>query len=265
MLIAGILFLALCVLLLWFRRRKQNELLEIKSTPTARIGDLVRDCSEIREELGTSGGFLREVELSGTIQSSQLLNAPITGTPCCYYRTSVVREYEELVEVPDTDGAVRRETKRGSETVSSNAKTIPFQVMDASGSIRVNPSDATIEAVKTCDEFRVSGNRDTDIGFGAFRLSLTNLSQNPGRKTIGYRFQEWALPVETTVFIHGVAHDKDGDLQISLTGEEKGKFFISYKSEEDVIRDLGSTIRLLLIGVIACSILGFGLIIASVF
>ncbi|NOY06808.1 MAG: hypothetical protein GXO82_09295, partial [Chlorobi bacterium] len=169
------------------------------------------------------------------------------------------------IEVTDSNGTKRHEIQRGSEVVSSNTNMIPFQVMDASGGITVDPHHATIEAVKTCDEFKPYEDQNSEIGFGAFRLSANSLNPSPGRKTIGYRFQEWALPVATTVFIHGVAHDKNGDLTIGLTGEGKGSFLISSKSEDEVIRGLLGRMKLLLIGATLSGILGLGLIIATVF
>ncbi len=265
MLLAGILLLFVCGALLWLRGRRRAELLEIKATPTIPIGSLVRDCAEIREELDTSGGFLREVEIAGKIQCPTPLNAEITGTPCCYYRTSVVREYEETVETPSSEGATGRKIQRGSEEVSSNTRMIPFQVTDASGSIPVDPHHAAIDAEKICDEFRSYEDQATDIGFGAFRLAQKSQSYSPDRKTIGYRFQEWALPVATTVFIHGVVHDRNGDLTMSLTGEEKGKFLISSKSEDEVIHGLNRAIKLLLVSAILAGILGLGLIVAAAF
>jgi len=96
---------------LWLRRRR------IEDTPTSKVRSL----------------SLGRVELAGRARGRSPLRAPITGTPCVFFRFQVEEEQ-------------RRGKHRGWRRVASGAsEAIPFELEDETGRILVDPRGAQLE------------------------------------------------------------------------------------------------------------------------
>jgi E3 Ubiquitin ligase len=258
MAIFGGILIVLGIILGFVWRHYQNKLRGMRlarGTTVAELADLVK---QVSEEMG--GGSLRQyVKLRGQIRCDQPLMSELKQLPCVHYSMRVVREYEEQVTERDSEGKTRRETRRGSETITSNSQSVPFWLADRSGEIRVEPEGATIETVQVLDEFRTASDtgNSTRLSFGGFSLDVGALTGS-GRRTLGYRYVESILPSDRQIFVVATASDAHQDLMLHQPTEPGRAFIISLKPEEVLIRSTQQAITYSLAGMIAS--LGIGVI-----
>jgi hypothetical protein len=71
------------------------------------------------------------------------------------------------------------------------------------------------------------------IRFGRFSLSLGTMLER--RRTLGYRYQEWIVPINRQVYVLGQATDSRGELCLERPTEGGKPFIISLKSEEQLV------------------------------
>ncbi len=255
MLIAGIVLVVVAVVLFFVRRSQQARLLDVRFTQTSTAKDLMELAKSVQEGVGHAGGVRQQVELKGTIQSETELVSEIAKLPCVYYRADVTREYEETyTETNPQTKQIERKTRRLSEVVSSNSRMVNFYVQDATGKVLVNPNGAELGRETVVDRFETqrSGGPGS-IDFEGFHFTLPDSSGRGG--TLGYRFHEEILPVGRPVYILGEASDASGQLIVQKPAE-KGRFIISLKSEEELVRAASAAVQWTLYGAILCGIAG---------
>ncbi|MCL5046058.1 MAG: E3 ubiquitin ligase family protein, partial [Actinobacteria bacterium] len=225
--------------------------------------ELSKALEYVAERLGERGSFKQTTEVKGIVKCDSPLHSEIAREPCVYYSMTVTREYEESYWETNsqTKQQVRR-TRRGSETVSNNSQRIPFYVEDATGSTRVNPEGAEIGPIQVVDKFESS--TGGVITLGGFSIDVGSLvgQMLSDARTLGYRFRESILPLGRQIYILGEAADSSGTLQIQKPSG-KGKFIISLKSEEELIKSTKSAIQWLLVGSIVSGVAGVGLSLAG--
>lgn len=215
MLVAGIILLVLTLIFAIVhvvQRRKIGHLLTAKQST---IGELANTARAVAGELG-SGGFEEMAALTGTVRCDTPLVAPLSGRPCLYYRMSVKRRYEEDVERRDSNGNITRSVNRGSETMSTQSEGAAFELVDASGSLRVDVDGIDWNAqIETVDRFEPQ--RDgLNIGFG--RFSMTVSSPMGHRRTLGYEYEEHIVPVDGQYTVVGRVSDRTGALAVGRGG-----------------------------------------------
>jgi hypothetical protein len=133
-------------------------------------------------------------------------------------------------------------------------------VKDDTGEIKVNPEGAEFVAEKVYSNFQPGDISGGSISIGSFRLSLSGLNLGSGRRTLGYNYEEIAIPVDSDLYILGEAADAGGLLQIRKPTEKGKKFMISTKSEEELQRSIQGGMTATLIGSIVCAVGGIALI-----
>jgi len=199
---------------------------------------------------GMSPGTL--VEVKGTLRCESPLKSEMAGQTCAYYRSQVIREYEETER--DADGDL--ETRRRSEVVASNERFAPFAVEDASGLVGVRGEGAEVDALEVVNRFE----RGTG-GAGSITLGGLTVNLGGGERTVGYRYVESVLPIDSPAYVLGAVQ---ADRQVGPPGEEgeQGRFLISYRSEEQLEKKLKRDA--LWQGLIAVGLFLFGLIFLAV-
>lgn len=245
----------------YFKQKKKLEAISgVETSTTAALRDLWQGVSG---EIGV-GSFEEPAEVKGTVECSQPLESEIAKQSCVYYSMLVQRKWEEEYYETDSDGNRQRKTRQGSDTVSSNTRSVRFQVRDETGTVTVNPNDAKIDAEKVVDRFEpessVSGGT---ISFGNFSFSLGGVGGAGGRRTLGYQFTERLVPLNRRVYVLGAASDSSGELMIQKP-REKGQFLISLKSEEELLKSSKSGMTWSLVGAVACFVIGLGCIVLDV-
>lgn len=229
MLVAGIVLLVLTLIFAIVhivQRRKIGHLLTAKQTT---IGELANTANAVAGELG-GGGFEEMSALMGTVQCPEPLVAPLSGRPCLYYSMSVKRRYEEDYEREDSEGNRRMETRRGTETMSTQSEGTAFALVDASGTLPVHADGIDWSAqIETVDRFEPQQG-GLNIGFGRFSMTVTA----PGgrRRTLGYEYEEHIVPVDGQFTVVGLVSDKSGALAIGRGGP---LFTLTRKTRDELI------------------------------
>jgi len=260
MLYAGIILIVLGVVLFFVRRSQQARLLDIRFVQTTTAKDLMELAKSVQEGVGRAGGFRQQVELKGVIQSETELLSEIAKLPCVYYRAEITREYEEVYSEtnPETK-QVERKTRRSSEVISSNSRMANFYLQDSTGKVLVNPKGADLGKETVVDRFEANRSGGSgSIDFGNFHFSLSGISGGGG--TLGYRFHEEILPVGRSVYVLGEASDNSGQLIVQKPAE-KGRYIISLKSEEELVKSASSSVQWTLYGAILCGVAGVVLVV----
>jgi hypothetical protein len=230
MLIAGIVCLVLAAIaggIAWWQHRTHKELLAVEGST---CGDLRQLADAVSVEAGP-GLFRQRCELSGTAQPAHVgtVQAPQTKRECVWYQSKVTHEYWDYDWV-ERDGRRTRERHRKSETLTDNRSDAPFAVEDGTGQAIVHPDQADIhEPSQVFDQFEEKSTRSAGL------LELIGQSFLGNDETIGYRREEWIIPVGTKLFVQGEVTEEDGKLL--LRKPEKGRFQISTKSEQELIKE----------------------------
>ena len=146
----------------------------------------------------------------------------------------MTREYEETYTERDSEGRSQTRTRRGSESVSSNERGTPFQLRDATGTITIDQAGATLEGDKLASRFEQGGSKPgMAIKFGGLSLSFDMAG---GRRTLGYKMEEYAITVGKRLYVLGEARDDGGQLRVTKPTEKGKRFLITVKSEEDMVK-----------------------------
>jgi hypothetical protein len=264
MTIVGIVLLGICVVLLLLRRSQQSKLSEILATETSTAQQLTESARYVAERMGEAGSFNKVTEVKGVIRCDSPLTSEAAGQPCVYYDMNVSREYEETYWETDSQSKQQvSKTRSGSETVASNSQRIAFWVEDATGQVLVDPTGAEIDGVRVVDRFEHGESMGALVQLGINLSAL--LPATSGRRTTGYRTRESILPLDRPVFVLGEAVDSAGKLVVQKPRERGKKFFISLKSEEELIRSTGATVRWMLAGAVGSGVLGLVLMAVGLF
>jgi hypothetical protein len=263
-LIIGIILIAVGVLLIFLRSKKQNALLEIKSTQTSTAKELQEMCASINQELGSSGGFRQLAEVKGMIKCDSPLTGELSKQPCVYYDMKVEERYEETYYEKDSQGNQTRKTRTSNTTVSSNSQRVNFFVEDETGRVQVNPNSADMDPIQVVSKYEPHTSNRTSVTFGGFSFNVS-AGTNSDRKILGYEFTEKIIPLERKVYVLGEATDSSGELMIQQPKEKGKPYIITLKSEEELTKSTESAIKGFMIGAIACWVLGTAAIVFGIF
>jgi hypothetical protein len=242
---------------------KKKKLDALQSTESASVKFLQTLAADMGESVG-AGSFTYKATTKGKVVCDDPLTSELGQTACVHYDAKVERRYEETYYEQNSQGERERRTRTGSETVSGNKRSAPFYLDDGDGKIKVNPEGAEIVCEKVVSRYEPAQSMSgSSFRLGAFRLDLSTPFSSGDRKTLGYNFEEKAIPVGAEVFVLGEVTDRHGELCIQRPTEKKDKFIISTKGQEALVRGLESEIKGMTIGGIACGVIGVILIIVG--
>lgn len=246
--VLGILSLVGGGMLFWVHRAQRQRAKSLQSARSVTVAELQHLASEIASEIG--GGNWRDyVKLNGVIRCDQPLISELRQEPCVHYQMSVTREYEETVTQRDSQGNTGQTTNRGSETVSSNKRSVPFYLEDSTGRIDVNPEGAQIATIKTLEDFRPEAAGGM-IAYGGFSLVLGD-PPSGRRRTLGYRYREAVLPIGQRAVVVGMMSDHGGHLTVQKPTHLENKFIISLKDEEALAKEADISAKQAFYGMVA--------------
>lgn len=238
LIILGVICISIGVVLYVVERNQRGRAFSLRSAKPATVADLTQLAQAVAQDMG--GGSWRDyVKLTGTVDCDRPLRSELTQDACVYYSMTVEREYEETVTRKDDDGDRHTETERGSEVVSSNARSAPFWLSDGTGKIEVEPDGAVIDAEQVLDEFRTEGGRNGSISYGSFSLDIGQ--PRSGRRTLGYHYRESLLPLNRRVLVVGMVSDQAGRLVLQKPIQSSQRFMVSLKTDEALIAESDRT------------------------
>lgn len=254
----GVLCLIALVLLLvaTAQRRKERD---VRRVGSGTVGDLRRLLAAVRSEV--SGSYFAEpAAVTGTVTPNQHLETPFTHQPCLYFKATIVREYEEPVVTKDSQGRETRHIERRTETVSDQMHAVSFTITDATGAITVQPEGAEwVTGGHTYEDFRPP-EAFGEEGHGGLVRALSHLN---GRRTLGYRYTETAVLTGARLSVIAEASDRSGELTLARP-EEHGRFIISTRSREQLLRGYRTTIKWLTISGTVAVVIGAILLLVGV-
>lgn len=271
MLIAGIVLLVIGIALAFLSRRSSGRATLMKATETSRIGDLVALVGEIRADLpGSDGtGFTQFVELKGQLVCEQPIVGELSGQAAAVVDTRVERMVETRHEVRDSQGNVRTQWRKETETVSQNRREAPMFLDDGSGRVRVHTAGAKMSLDKVIDRFEPpaaveqGGAGQLTVGVGTFRMAIGGLLGSGGRRTVGYRFEEKLLPLGRPLYALGELADTADGLILRKPEDKSRPFLMSLKSEDEVVRSTEKSAIWLRAGAAALGLGGVALVVAD--
>ncbi|MBU0937090.1 MAG: E3 ubiquitin ligase family protein [Spirochaetes bacterium] len=223
---------ALGIVLFLVSRSQSKKAYDMQSVETSSSADLATAAADVAREIG-AGSFHQQAELKGKAECDTPLSSEHAELPCIWYRSTITREYEERYTERDSEGRSQTRTRRGSEIVSTNERRTNFMLRDASGTISIDPEGASMDGEKLLSRFE-QGKSGASVTIGGMSFNFGGLSG--GRNTLGYRLEEWGIPVGKTLYILGEATDKDGQLHLAKPETKGQRYLISVKSEEQLVK-----------------------------
>ena len=209
---------------------------------------LFRSLAEsVAKDIG-AGSFAEVAEVKGTVRCDAPLTSELANAQCVYYSMHVTREYEETYWDTDSKGNRVQKHRRGSETVSQNTRSCPFDVEDATGKVAVDPSGASLTGEKVYDKFEPGEPGSPAVSIGRWRFDLSSVRLGAGRRTLGYKYEETIIPVGRPIYVLGEASDAGGKLAVRKPTKKGTSFIVSMKSEEELTRSAEGSNKGLTIG-----------------
>jgi hypothetical protein len=256
--ILGGVLVAVAVGLFLGASSQRRKVYVMKTTDTSTAADLNALADSVAKEIG-AGSFNQVTEVKGTIECDAPLTGELSGVPCVHYAMSVTREWEETAWKTDSQGRRTEETRKGSDTVASNSRSVRFRVKDATGAVDVDPSGAKIDGEKAVSQFQPGEPSGGSLSYKGFQVNLPSFIGAGGRRTLGYRYEETVLPVGAQVYVLGEAVDAGGTLAVKKPAKKDARFLISVRREEELVRKAGSAARGLSIAAAVCTVVGVAL------
>lgn len=259
--IGGVVLLVLAVVCFFLRQSQATKLAQVMSAETLTCAAVERFCRDQAQPGGLS--VATQIGVQGTIEAQSPVKGELSAQECVCFKTQVEREWEEeRWENDPNDKAGRRlTTHRGSETVAHNERREPFYVRDTSGRVLVDPQGADIDWVQSVDRFEHG-----EPQAGAFALGvLLQVAGLPveGRKTLGYRYHEWILPVGRPAYVLGGAVLRGNEPCLQRPTESGRRFLVSTKPVEQIVAGARSAVFWLGIACGVCGLAGVALILAG--
>jgi len=249
--IFGLVFLGVAAVLFLGRGRQLAQVAAMRATETATVAGLEQLWSGVRQDLGAEPLFRTYVELKGVIRCARPLTAELSHQPCVYYETRVTQRYERR----NSKGEYEDE----EEEIARSSQRTAFMLEDATGSLTVDPQGAEIEGMEVVNRTE-PGTPGNILTVGGKTLELAERSR---ARSQGFELHEYALPLETSVYVLGEAADIGGKLIVRAPAEGEKPFLITYKSEEQAVKDKERNALFLAIAAAVCVVVGLGLIVLA--
>jgi hypothetical protein len=268
----GLVLIVIAAILVFVSQKSVARVHHMKATETSKIGNLLQTIGEIAADMpdGTALGYTEYVELKGYFGTDRPILGQLSGQPAAVVEVSVTHVFERYEETRDSQGRVRGSWRRSEDTMSRDRQATDFFLDDGTGRVRVKGSEKA-ELVKVREEYRPSGafanlGAGGVIGFGGVQLSFgggqsgfaqgglrmsyagQGFFNDNGRRTLGYRFVERALPLGRPSYALGelVATEDEGVvLRPPVDDEKKRPFVLAAQTEDELVRAATKKARIL--------------------
>lgn len=165
-------------------------------------------------------------ELSGEAVSRVPMNSYLTKTNCVYYEYTIEEEYEKTERYKDKNGKWKERKKKEWRTIRSGGNAPRFTLRDETGTVRVDPEKAEIDAEQVLS--KVVKPRDPLWRLGPHR----QINNSTGRR----RFREAVIPNGAKVYLLGTARLREDIVAPEIAHEPTSEIFlISVREKKKVI------------------------------
>src|SRR5829696_1704837 len=210
MAIAGIIILVVAAVaagVAYWQHRKHEELTAVEGSTCGQM----RQLADAASVSAGAGVFRQRCELTGAAKPAYVgtVNAPQTGREALWFRSKVTHEYYDYEYDHDDDYGRRRRRVKKSRVLSDQKSDIPFAVDDGTGQAVIHPEEADVdEPVQVLDQMDPNIEQTGGLWEG-IKGSLSGVDE-----TIGYKREEWIIPVDTRLFVQGEVTDEEGHLRL---------------------------------------------------
>ena len=163
------------------------------------------------------------LEVKGVIECDNPLVSPMTKKLCVAYDFKVEHRYEER--------NLNDEIRTNSEIVHHDNRRVNFWVRDETGRVLVLADGANFDLNQTATHFETNNN--PSYGF-EIDLSRGSVDFQVGSGFNGYQYTEQALYIGQPVYVLANLQNRQG--QPVLTGRNKQRFLVSWRSEEALLQ-----------------------------
>jgi len=261
-LIGGIILEIIGVIFWILRGKKAGKLNVLEINETSKANEIIENYNGMVESHGP-GSFSIYAELKGKAVAETPEISEFAKKECSYYRSVVTREYEQLETKTDSNGHSTKKWVRKTETVSSHTNTSPdFAIKDETGNILVDSTGAELHTIKTFSKFE----EGKDPKGGGLNISIGgfNISSGSNVRTIGFKYEEYSIPLNTDLYVIGDVNDRSGRLMVSKPKDKKLPFIVSTKSEDELVNQLGSSVKWMKVASFICLGIGSALFIYGI-
>jgi hypothetical protein len=255
-LIAGGLLILVALGALAYAQHAKRSARKLTATETLTCGDIDTLAKGVAGEVG-GGSFSQRCEVVGKAQAgaSGVLKAPESGADAVWHRTTVTRHWEERRQV-QRNGKTVTEWASQSDTISELSSSAPFAVSDGSGSVVVAPEGADVDHPE-----RVVDRSEAEEAGSVAAAVVDAFIDLDGRRNQRLETEEWIIRPGARVYVHGEVSDSTGALTFAKPPE--GRFLISTRTEQDIVKGQLSGAKWATIGGIAAAVLGVVLLVAG--
>jgi len=257
MLIAGLILLALAAVaagVAYWQHRKHEELTAVEGSSCGQL----RQLADAVSVSAGGGAFRQRCELSGSAKAAYVgtVKGPQTGQEALWFRSKVTHEFYDYEYDHDDDYGRKRKRVKKSRVLSDEKSDIPFAVHDGTGEAVVHPEDADIDSpVQVLDQMDANIEQSGDL-WDSIKGKLSGVDE-----TIGYKREEWIIPVDTKLFVQGEVTDEGGHLR--LRKPEKGTFRVSTRSEQELLASAAGWRKWMSIGAGALAFIALVLVVVG--
>ncbi|MEN9265320.1 MAG: GIDE domain-containing protein [Thermostichales cyanobacterium BF4_bins_65] len=230
------------------QRRRLGALLQADQNTLATVQSIAQDLGTLNYVTG----------IRGEVVCDQPLTSQLAQEKCVYYQMTVTRQYEETRWETDADGRRNPKTERGSRVETQHQRHVPFLLRDSSGTLHVRPDGAEFIGETFLSRFEPAN--QPSLRVGGFNLQVAG-HPTGGQRTLGYQLEEKGIPVGREVFVLGEVINEEGRLLMRRPGQ--GRFVISLKPVEELIRGGQAAAQGLLWGAVGSGGLGLVLLIVG--
>lgn len=207
--------------------KSKKAAIEPKCMQTSTIADAL---SLIDSMTGADPNYHHYVELQGTLQSEETVEAPYTLRQVAYFRNECSSVEEETVTEQDEDGYSRTRTVKTEKSLFGQTSAVPIFIQDQSCCTKVYIDMASfgdeVEFQLGCDRFEPLDSewvQENGHSLG---------SRESGGKLTGYRLKEQVLNSGQPVYLLGVLYRSGARVCMGKTTVEGRPSRISCKSVE---------------------------------
>ena len=247
--------------LIWSSKKSEQKAKTMEAAKTTTVEEIQKLVQEIREQLnGGVSGYTEYVELKGLSRCEQPLTGEFSKEPAAIIRTKVERQIETRRERRDDDGNIRTSWHKSTDVLQKHEEEAEFFIEDSTGRARVISEGSELHLIERVNRFEPPGSverQQGNISWGNFSMSLSSYRGND-RRTLGYKFEEKALPVDHQLYVLGEIRDTEGGLVIQKPSDNnKGKpFIVSARSEAELVASAESSAKTQKFGGIAAIVIG---------
>lgn len=259
----GVVFFITAIILFSIKTfSTQKRLDQLMSSSKQKLGEILSIFAETKKDLGELGAentVSEKLTVKGKVHTDMPLTSPLGQRECLYYTYKVTAKRTERYTERDSNGNDQQRTRTVYDTLDQGDNSTRFWLDDGTGKVLVDPKGGKFEGLTKSVERSESQFTPTGgmLSVGFLSLSIPTGGGRP--ETITY--VEEIIGLDRPLTVIGTLCDKMGELMIESV--KKTPVIVSTLSQEEMIERAQSSAKKLIIGAIACGVIGAILIVVG--